>query len=51
MNRFLNDNGVKSIQAATHAHTVERAIKTIKNIFYRILGASKQSKSEWVKHI
>ena len=50
-NRFLNDNEVKSIQTATHAHTVERAIRTFKDNLYRRLDALKQDKSEWVKHI
>ena len=51
MNRFPNDNDVKSIQTTTHAHTVERAIRTFKDNLYRILYALKQDKSERVKHI
>ena len=51
MNRFLNDNDVKSIQTTTHAHTVGRAIRTFKGNLYRRLDALKQDKSEWVKHI
>lgn len=51
MNRFLNDNDVKPIQTTTHAHTVERAIRTFKYHLYRRLYASKQDNSEWVKHI
>ena len=50
MNRFLNDNDVKSIQTTTHAHTVGRAIRTFKGNLYRRLDALKQDKSEWVKH-
>ena len=51
MNRFLNGNDVKSIQTTTHAHTVERAIRTFKNKLYRRLDALKQYKSKWVTHI
>ena len=51
MNRFLNDNDLKSIQTTTHAHTVERFIRTFKDNLYRRLDALKQDKTEWVKHI
>ena len=51
MNRFLNDNEIKSIQTTTHAHTVERFIRTFKMNLYRRLDALKQNKTEWVKHI
>ena len=51
MNRFLNDNDIKTIQTTTHAHTVERFIRTFKMNLYRRLGALKQDKTEWVKHI
>ena len=51
MNRFLNDNDVKSIQTTTHAHTVERAIRTFTYNLYKILYALKQDQHEWVKHI
>ena len=51
MNRFLNDNDLKSIQTTTHAHTVERFIKTFKMNLYRRLDGLKQDKTEWVKHI
>ena len=44
MNRFLNDNDVKSIQTTTHAHTVEGAIRTFKDKSYRRLDALKQDK-------
>ena len=50
-NRFLNGNDFKSTQTTTHAHTVERAIRTLKDNLYRILDALKQDNSEWVKHI
>ena len=32
MNRFLNDNGLRTIQTTIHAHTVERFIRTLKTI-------------------
>ena len=51
MNIFLNDNEVKSIQTATHAHAVERAVRTFKDNLYRILNAFKQDNNEWVTHI
>lgn len=51
MIRFLNDNDLKSIQTTTHAHTVERFIRTFKDNLYRRLDALKQDKTEWVKHI
>merc|ERR1711966_97578 len=51
MNRFLNDNDLKSIQTTTHAHTVERFIRTFKMNLYRRLDGLKQDKTEWVKHI
>ena len=51
MNRFLNDNEIKSVQTTTHAHTVERFIKTFKMNLYRRLDALKQNETEWVKHI
>ena len=51
MNIFLNGNDVKSIQTTTHAHTVERAIRTFNDNLYRRLGALKQDASECVKHV
>ena len=52
MNRFLNDNDIKTVQTTTHAHTVERFIRTfIKDNLYRRLGALNEDKSDWVKHI
>ena len=51
MNRFLNDNDLKSIQTTTHANTVERFIRTFKDNLYRRLYALNEYKSEWVKHI
>ena len=51
MNRFLNDNDIKAIQTTTHAHTVERFIRTFKMNLYRILDALDENKSDWVKHI
>ena len=51
MNRFPNDNDLKSIQTTTHAHTVERFIRTFKDNLYRRLDALNEDKSDWVKHI
>ena len=41
----------KSIQTTTHAHTVERFIRTFKMNLYRRLDSLKQDKTEWTKHI
>ena len=49
MNRFPNDNDVKSIQTTTHAHTVERAIRTFKDNLYRRLDVLKQDKKRMGK--
>ena len=51
MNRFLNDNDIKAIQTTTHAHTVERFIRTFKMNLYRRLDALKQTKKDWFRHI
>ena len=51
MNKFLNDSDIKTIQTTTHAHTVERFIRTFKDNLYRRLGALNEDKSDWVKHI
>ena len=51
MHGFLNDNDLKTIQTTTHAHTVERFIRTIKDNVYRRLDALNEDKNDWVKHI
>ena len=51
MNRFLNDNDLKTIQTTTHAHTVERFIRTFIYNLYRILYALNEDKNDWVNHI
>ena len=51
MIKFLKQNEIKSIQTTTHAHTVERYIRTFKLNLYRRLDALNESKSDWVKHI
>ena len=51
MKRFLNDTDIKTIQTTTHAHTVERFIRTFKDILYRRLDALNEDDSGWVKHI
>ena len=50
-NRFLNDNGLKTTQTTTHAHTVERFIKTFKDNLNMRLDALNEDNSDWVKHI
>ena len=50
-NRFMNENGMKSIQTSTHAHTVERFIRTFLDNLYRRLNALNKDKSDWVKHV
>ena len=39
MHRFLNGNEINSVQATTHAHTVERFIITFKYNLYRRLDS------------
>ena len=49
MIRFLNQNEIKYVQTSTHAHTVERFIRTFKNNLYRRLDALKQNKKRLVQ--
>ena len=49
--RFINENNIKTIQTSTHAHTIERFIRTFKDNLYRRLDGLKQDKNEWVKHV
>ena len=51
MIKFLKQNAITSVQTTTHAHTVERFIRTFKDNLYRRLDALKQDKTEWIKHI
>ena len=51
MNRFLHDNDIKSTQTATHAHAVERLVRTFKDNLCRILDSLNQDKRECIKHI
>ena len=51
MVRFLNRTEIKPVQTSTHAHTVERFIRTFKDNLYRRLDALKQTKKDWFKHI
>ena len=48
---FLNRTEIKSIQTSTHAHTIERFIRTFKDNLYRRLDALKQTKKDWFRHI
>ena len=49
--RFLNQNEIKYVQTSTHAHTVERFIRTFKDNLYRRLDALGESSNDWFKHI
>ena len=49
--RFINEQNIKHIQTTTHAHTVERYIKTFKMNLYRRLDGLGHEKSDWVKHV
>ena len=51
MVEFLNRTEIKSVQTSTHAHTVERFIRTFKDNLYRRLDALKQTKKDWFRHI
>ena len=51
MVEFLNRTEIKSVQTSTHAHTVERFIRTFKDNLYRRLDALKQTKTDWYRHI
>ena len=51
MIRFLKEAEIKSVQTTTHAHTVERAIRTLKDNFYRRLDSLNQDKTKCIKHI
>ena len=50
MNSFLNDNEIKSVQTTTHAHTVERFIRTFKDNWYRRLDSLNEDKTKWITH-
>jgi len=50
-NKIMNDDGIKHIQTSTHAPTVERFIRTIKEFLHRRLDALNQDRSQWPKHI
>ena len=51
MIKFLKQNEIKSVQTTTHAHTVERFIRTFKDNLYRRLDALKQTYKDWFIHI
>ena len=50
MIRFLNENELKSVQTTTHAHTVERFIRTFKDNLHKRLDALNEDKTKWVTH-
>ena len=45
MNRFLSESEIKSVQTTTHAHTVERFIRTFKDNSYRRLDPLNEYKT------
>ena len=47
----INETEIKTVQTTTHAHTVERFIRTCKDNLYRRLDSLKQDKTNWIKHI
>ena len=49
--RFMNELNIKHLQTSTHAHTVERFIRTCLDNLYRRLDALHQEKSDCIKHI
>ena len=51
MVEFLNRTEIKSVQTSTHAHTVERFIRTFKDNLYRRLDALNQTKKDWFRHV
>ena len=50
MNRLLSENEIKSVQTTTHAHTVQRFVRTFKDNSYRRLDALNEEKTKWVTH-
>ena len=50
MYRLLNENEIKSVQTTTHAHTVERFIRTFKDNWYRRLDSLNEDKTKWITH-
>ena len=50
MVRFLSENGIKSVQTTTHAHTVERFIITFEDNLYRVLDSLNEDKTKWIAH-
>ena len=47
MIKFING----TVQTSTHAHAVERFIRTFKDHLYRRLDSLKQENTNWIKHI
>ena len=47
MIEFING----AVQTTTHAHIVERFIRTFENNLFRRLVSLKQDKTNWIKHI
>ena len=49
--RFVNERNIKTIQTSTHAHTLERFIRTFLDNLYRRLNGLSQDKNGWAKHV
>ena len=50
MIRLLSGTEIKSVQTTTHAHTVERFIRTFRDNLYRRLDSLNEDKTKWVTH-
>ena len=50
MNRFRRGNEITSVQKTTHAHTIDRFIKTFKDKLYRRLDSLNGNKTKWITH-
>ena len=51
MIKIINETEIKTVQTTTHAHIVERFVRTFKNNLYRRLDSLKHDKTNWIKHI
>ena len=51
MTSLIHGINIKSVQTSTHAATVERYIRTLKDDVYRRLYYLNQDKNNWLFHI